>query len=179
MKLGRLLALAITAGSLALLMQAPAYAQLNNDPFSFDSPGTSGLGMSDAARQAILNQEIYGSTPDHIMIGPGGVLLEIAPGPGGHVALATLPDGSFLQSYRGRGLDLGGFAPFFESHDSNGGYAGLVVQGSAQGIINSWTFGVLAGTYEGDGLPGRLGYMHSSSTSIDAWTTLVAGLPAT
>lgn len=178
MKLGRLLILALAAGGLALIVQPSAHAQLNNEPFSFDRPGTSGLGMSDAARQAILNQEIYGSTPDHIMIGPGGVLLEIERPSDGHVAIATLPDGSFLQGYRGRGLDLGGFAPFFQTDDSSGGYAGLVVQGNARSIINSWTFGVLVGFYDAESLPGRVGYMHPGSSSIDAWTMQVANLSA-
>jgi hypothetical protein len=176
MKSANRLVLALVAAFCALAVQQPAQAQLNNEPFSFDNRVDGGLGMSDAARQAILNQKIYGSTPDHIMIGPGGVLVEITQGPG-HVALATLPDGSFLEGYKGRGLELGGISVFFDAPTRSGGFANLVIHGESQGVINAWTFGVLVGAYQGSALANRPIYSAYSSGSIDSWIAQVAGLP--
>jgi hypothetical protein len=40
-----------------MLSVASAEAQLNNEPFSFGTPD-GGIGMSTAARQAIINQQL-------------------------------------------------------------------------------------------------------------------------
>ena len=61
------LAVAMVVGAMAMLHVASAEAQLNNQPFSFGSGG-GGIGMSTAGRQAILNQQLFGSTPDNILM---------------------------------------------------------------------------------------------------------------
>jgi hypothetical protein len=49
----------------------PAQAQWNNQPYSF---GSVGIGMSMAARQAILDQELTGSRPRNLYRGSDGRL---------------------------------------------------------------------------------------------------------
>jgi hypothetical protein len=169
--------LAVVAGFCAMFLQQPAQAQLSSEPFSFDNDGTSGLGMSNAGRQAILNKELFGVTPDHMAIGPGDVLIEITQGPG-RAALANLPDGTFLPGYKGAGLELGGLSVFYDAPTRIGGYAGFVIHGNSQAVINAWTFGVLIGAYEDTALANHPAYTSYNTSSVDSWVAQVPGLPA-
>ena len=78
---------------MALFHVAAAEAQLNNRPFSFGGgggfSGGGGIGMSTAGRQAILNQQLFGSTPDNILRSRFGLtLLNVTRGDNG---LAVAP----------------------------------------------------------------------------------------
>lgn len=159
--------------AVSLAAALPAAAQLNNEPFSFNTPD-GGPGMSSAAREAIFRQELFGQTPDHIARGPGGTLLNITPGPGGlnHLAIVRAEDGSVLESYRGRGLDLAGFLPFLGTGSStSAGGLSLAAQGTHLSI-SGWTLAVFAGSGAGN-----RGYVPPmSGASIDMWTSQVYGL---
>ncbi len=148
-----------------MLMAAEASAQMNNRPFSFSNGGGSSLGMSAAARQAILNQQLTGATPDNIMRGPNGGLLEITRGPS-NMAIATGQDGVVLQGYHGRsGLLTGGaglFNPYFYRN---------VDRGTNYSVASQFTSNAIAGwTSMVSGRPVTTG-----GSSIDAWTSLIGG----
>lgn len=153
------------AMSLSLsLFGADASAQMNNKPFSFK--GGSSLGMSSAARQAIINQKLTGATPDHIMRGAGGSLIEIAKGPGS-TAIATGADGVVLTGYHGRGGAFDGgvgiFNPYFLGN--SGQRSGSVTFASrlTSNAIAGWTSMVTGGA------------VNFGGSSIDAWTSLIGG----
>lgn len=160
----------MTLVATALLASAPgAGAQLFNEPYSFNG---NGLGLSTAARQAIINHQVYGQTPDHLLVAPDGSLLSVTRGPGHNVIVST-QGGVVLPDYRGRGLDLGGFAPFFESGANNGFSNGAIAfySNGTSATISGWTFGLIA---EGKG---RFTIMPPASpSSIDMWTAQVSGL---
>lgn len=147
------------------LVSAEASAQMNNKPFSFSSGGSS-LGMSAAARQAILNKKLTGETPDNIMRGPGGALITITKGPN-NVAIATGQDGVTLQGYHGRGGAVSGavgiFNPYFlgSSGQHNGTYT--IASRLTSDAIAGWTSMVSGGV------------PYNPGNSIDAWTSLIGG----
>lgn len=149
------------------LVTAEASAQMSNKPFSFSNGGSS-LGMSSAARQAILNQKLTGATPDHITRGPGGALVTITRGPS-NTAIATGQDGVVLQGYRGRGTALSGqvgiFNPYFLGNSSQRSGAYTLASRLTGNAIAGWTSMVGAGGAS----------YHSTGDSIDAWTSLIGG----
>ena len=157
------LGVVVLAASLPLIA-ADASAQMNNKPFSFK--GGSSLGMSAAARQAILNKKLTGATPEHIMRGADGSLIEISKGPG-NTAIARTQDGVAIPGYRGRGdafdVALGIFNPYFlGSSDQRSGtftYASRLT-GNA---ISGWTSMVTGGA------------AYFGGSSIDAWTSQIGG----
>ena len=170
------LAVAAMIGAVALLHVASANAQLNNEPFSFDTPD-GGVGMSTAARQAIINQQLFNATPDNIMRGADGSLLTITQNNrGGRVPIVTSASGEIIPQFRGRGLDLGGL--FFENVGDGSGDGGqlLLGFGSSSGItVTSWTFRLVAAT-TGGGYPsfsGGYGFGGGSANSINTWTAQV------
>ena len=172
--------LAAMIGAVALLHMAPASAQLNNEPFSFDTPD-GGIGMSTAARQAIINQQLFNATPDNIMRAADGSLLTITQNNrGGRVPIVTSASGEIIPQFRGRSLDLGGL--FFENVGTGSGDGGqlLLGFGSSSGItVTSWTFRLVAATTGGGGYPsfgGGYGYGGGSADAINTWTSQVFGL---
>lgn len=172
------LALAVMIGAVALLHMAPASAQLNNKPFSFNT-GDGGIGMSTAARQALINQQLFNATPDNIMRAADGSLLTITRNSsGGRVPIVTSASGEIIPQFRGRSLDIGGL--YFENVGTGSGDGGqlLLGFGSSSGItVNSWTFRLVAAT-TGGGYPslgGGYGF-GGSGNAINAWTSQVYGL---
>jgi hypothetical protein len=146
-------------------MAGEASAQMSNKPFSFGNGGGSSLGMSAAARQAILNKKLTGQTPDNIMRGPGGALIEITKGPGS-MAVATGQDGVVLQGYHGRGGVLTGRAGLFNPY-----FYGYVDKGTSYSVASRLTGNAIAGwtgMVSGRNTP-------ASNSSIDAWTSMVGG----
>jgi hypothetical protein len=163
--LGRFWTLIVVAASLSLFA-ADASAQMNNKPYSFK--GGSSLGMSSAARQAILNKKLTGATPDNIMRGADGSLIEISKGPGS-TAVAIGSDGAVIPSYHGRGDAFDGavgiFNPYFlgNSGQRSGSYS--IASRLTGNAISGWT-GMVTGS------PVFLG---GGTSSIDAWTSLIGG----
>jgi hypothetical protein len=172
------LAVAAVVGAVAMLHVASAEAQLNNQPFSFDT-ADGGVGMSLAAKQAIFNQQLFGVTPDNIMRGPDGGLLVITEDDRSNNApVVTTQSGETIPGFRGRGLDLGGL--FFERSNYGSGDGGqlLLGFGSSSGItVSTWTYRLVVAT-TGGGYPyfgGGYGY-GGSGQAINTWTAQVAGL---
>ncbi len=156
---------ALTASFAAgmILFAGAADAQMSNRPFSFGSPG-GGLGMSLAGKQAIIDQKLFGSTPDNIMRGPGGQLLTVTPGPG-DTAFATTRSGEILPVNPRRGFDkrlgAGQFNSFFVEFDGLP-YQAYSEYGSTRATISAWTGSVLSG-----------GPVGAGGGSVDQWTTMV------
>jgi hypothetical protein len=162
-----------------MLHVASAEAQLNNKPFSFNTPD-GGPGMSFAAKQAIMNLQLYNATPDNIMRGPGGGLLTITRNDRADgVPIVTTESGEEIPGFRGRGLDLGGLLlePTTGIGSGDGGQL-LLGFGSSSGItVTTWTYRLVVAT-TGGGYPsfgGGYGF-GGSGQSINTWTAQVFGL---
>jgi hypothetical protein len=155
--------LIVVVASLSLFA-ADGSAQMNNKPFSFK--GGSSLGMSSAARQAIINQKLTGVTPDHIARGVDGGLIEIARGPGSN-AVARGADGVVLTGYHGRGDAFDGavgiFNPYFLGNSGQRNGTITFASRLTGNAIAGWTSMVTGGP------------VSFSGSSIDAWTSLIGG----
>lgn len=166
-----MLALLLTAGS---LVATPALAQISNEPYNF--PRSGGLGMSNAAKAAIINQELTGRTPDNIIRGFGGnELITVEEGPNGS-AFARRESGAVIPGFRGRAdfrapnAYAGSFNAFFASQ-GGGSVFGYLSNGAGQ-TISMWTTGVFRSDRPGGvAIPASM-----TSNTIDAWTTQVGGL---
>jgi hypothetical protein len=141
------------------ILSDTADAQMGTRPFSFDT--MSGAGMSIAGRQAIIEKELFGSTPNVLLKSDDGRLLGLHHGPGS-TALVTSPEGEFLPSYRGRGvkrpLRAGEFNEYFRG---SSGYSAPHNVGSTTETIDSWTATVISGR------------PHPGYSSIEQWTSMV------
>lgn len=154
--------LAVVAVSV-MAFAGSASAQMNSQPYKFK--GGSSLGMSDAGRQAILNQKLDGRTPDNIMRGANGSLIEITKGPN-NVAIARGSDGVVIPGYHGRGGAFGGgvgwFNPYFVggsgSNNGTSNFASMITSNSIAG----WTGMVVGGNVGG-------------ANSIDSWMSMIGG----
>lgn len=135
----------------AMLAAAPAGAQLNNEPYSYRSGG--GVGMSNAYRQAMMDQEITGSRPRNLLRGADGSLLTVTERDG-QAVVTTRPSNYVL--YRG------------------GNVAGVSVAGAGYAVglgspIDSWT-----GSWAGSGV--ALTPPGGGRSPIDSWVAQVDGL---
>ena len=91
---GRVLGSLILGATLLVLGAGTADAQIGNQPYR---PG-GGVGLSNAARQAIQNDRILGSRPRNLVRGSDGALLDV--GRANNQAFARSPTGAFLQGAR-------------------------------------------------------------------------------
>ncbi|NIA71789.1 hypothetical protein HBA54_24645 [Pelagibius litoralis] len=167
---GALVAVVAAAGA------APeAEAQWNNKPFSF---GGGGAGMSFAGRQAILQQEILGLTPDNLRRGSNGALVDVSEGPGS-TAIVNAQAAAFLPGAAGRGSSFrrspadgaGVFNPFFAPKGGGGSSTpSFLTSLKTSATIASWTNMVTAGSSRG-----AVVIYPGSGSSIDAWTAQVGG----
>lgn len=147
-----------------------AFAQMDNKPFSFNKRGSDGVGMSNAGRQAIIEEKIFDSTPDNLQRDSGGYLLDVTKGPGG-TALVTRQNGTFLPGYSGTDfrddnpfMRVGAFNPFFNPIYVNGhSYMDL----HTASVLGSWIGNVSAGV--------PFPYYDSANT-INSWTVFVNSL---
>lgn len=152
----------------AALVASPAMAQLDNRPFQFRGSGDGGVGMSTAGRQAILNQELTGRTPDNL-VRRDGVLVDVVEGPGGEAIVRTPGGGAFRpsarpQGFRARGASVGVFNSFF-LRGSSGGYVPASYRTSHS--VTGWTAGVVSDGYDVGPSGG------TTSSVIAAWTRQV------
>jgi hypothetical protein len=145
-----------------LIFAGNASAQMSSNPYSFG--GGPALGMSNAARQAILNKKLTGVTPDHIMRGANGTLIEITKGPG-NTAIARGADGVVIPGYHGRGGavsgEVGVFNPYFRGYTTQYNGTSTFASGITSNSIAGWTSMVFGG-------PGVAG-----GSSIDAWLSMI------
>ncbi len=169
--------LTMAVAAMALFHVAAAEAQLNNRPFSFGGGGGGGIGISTAGRQALLNQQLFGSTPDNIFRSRFGTLLNVTRGDNG-LAVVTTQGGAIIPQFRGRNQRRGGL--FFESTSIGSGNGGAILlgRGGSSGItISAWTFSLVVAS-GGGGYPtfgGGYGF-GGSGGSINSWTNQVAAL---
>ena len=156
-------ALVLAAATASLLaLAAPTVAQMSNKPFSFSTPGSNGVGMSLAARQAILGEKLFDFVPRSrvVLRGPSGEAFGVFRGPG-RSAIVTDSGGAFVPGYRrplfGPGLSAGAFNAYFAPRpgvtslpwvglgaggDPVGTWTGRVISqagGAGLGPVDGWT----------------------------------------
>lgn len=153
---------------------SPAYAQMNNKPFSFKGTPDGGVGMSMGGRQAILNQEIFGATPKNMIRGADGQLLSLTVGEGRVAIVSNEGNSGFLPGYKGssfRGdnpdMSYGVFNTFFSPRNRDGISSSTLAALHTGSVISTWTARVATGSDSVSFLP---------SSSVDNWTAMVDGL---
>ncbi|OSQ39361.1 hypothetical protein [Thalassospira mesophila] len=144
-------------------------AQFNNKPYSFNTP-TGAPGMSTAARQAIINDQLYDSRPQNMMRDSSGALLSIEKSKGG-TAIVRTADGEVLPGFRGTSISVGGmsvgvFNAYFMAADSGRWYA-PVQSMAATYTINGW-INLLS-------QDGRTVIPPVTASPVDGWTWMAAG----
>jgi hypothetical protein len=158
----------IAAFSLSIAL--PASSQINNKPYAFPNSSNGGVGMSQAGRQAILNQQIRNLTPGNLARGPSGELLDVIEGPHRSAFVSQTGTSAFIAgykgtSYKGQNSDLG--AGVFNSFFSPRSYksSGInFVQYHSGSLVNTWTARVVSG-----GAP----ISYRPENSVDNWTGAV------
>ena len=143
-----------------------AYAQLNNKPYAFrNAPG--GLGMSQAGKQAIINEKILNRTPDNLMRGPDGYLLDVIKGPGNVVIVQREGNGGFIPGYRGtdfRGgnsdMQAGVYNLYFKSDYNDRTYQ-MYDKYQTAAIIGAWIATVAPGV------------SYDATNPVTSWTVFV------
>jgi hypothetical protein len=150
----KLIGLVLAAVVFVALAPEASQAQISNKPFSFKTPG--GIGMSNAGRQAIINQKINGAEPEVLLRDVNGNLLGLEKGPDG-LAIVIGPDGQALPGYRGRGwkgsnpaLDVRVFNSYFVPKWREHGPP--IPNASTSGeAVDAWTEAVIYGAPSGIG----------------------------
>ncbi|WP_119165126.1 hypothetical protein [Algihabitans albus] len=157
------------AALLYLSLAMPAQAQLNNKPFSFNTPD-GGVGMSTAGRQAMILDQVFGIRPNDLVRDSLGALGTVEQSQGGSVvfrdASGRIIPGFRGRSWRGPGDFAGSFNAFF-APGSGDGFSGYRYATSAAGTIGGWTSQLD---------PRGGGYIRVSGSPIDAWTSMVGML---
>lgn len=148
--------------ALVALFATDAMAQMNNRPYSFG--GGPSLGMSDAGKQAILQQKLDGSTPDNIRKSASG-LITITRGPGNN-AIARGADGATIPGFKGTSRAvLGGVGIFNQYFRGSSGRSGTLSFASrhTSNAISGWTSMVSGNS------------RYRGGNSVDAWTSQIGG----
>lgn len=160
---------AVTAA--VLLLGTTAESQISNKPYQFR--GGASVGMSNAAREAILRQKLLNETPRNLVRGPSGELLDVEKGPGG-TAIVSERGGRIIPGFRGRplfrsgsGIGVGIFNAFFLTRpgDSTGAAAFFSSGSQTRASIAGWTGMVSSG--------GGAGMVPSGHSPVESWTTQV------
>jgi len=149
--------------ALVALFATDAAAQMNNRPYSFG--GGASLGISNAGKQAILQQKLTGSTPDNIRKGGSG-LITITRGPGNN-AIARGADGATIPGFKGTSRAVSGGVGIFNSYflGSSGRRSGTLSFASrhTSNAISGWTSMVSGNS------------RYRGGNSVDAWTSQIGG----
>lgn len=167
----RLIGLAGIVPLLLVFLSPQAQAQLNNRPYSFNTPD-GGVGMSAGGRQAIINEELTDATPDNLVRGSRGELLNLREGPG-KSAIVSVPGGNVIPGFKGStfrnpGDAAGVFNAFFTPRSSAPSYVSYIsFTQQSGGIIDTWT---------SRAVNNRLTYF-GGRNPIDAWTGIVYSTP--
>lgn len=139
-------------------LSGTAAAQMDNRPFTFGFSGK-GIGLSPAARQAIIDKEIRGSTPNNLLRNPGN-LGRIKRGTGG-LAIIVDRHGEHTVRQTGRPASLGRAGDFNSFSVKFDGLPYLPEMGtSSGGMVDGWTGSVH-------------GYVTVGGNSVDQWTSMV------
>ena len=143
------------AFSLAMLGCGLAFAQSGNQPYR---PGT--VGMSYAARQAILNAKILNVHPRALVRAPDGTLATIVRR--NHTALVQIDGGDFIPGARphaGWGTGLGTGLGWSIVRNVGGGNA---PSWESSATLNTWISMISADVISGN-------YYGGGGTPIDVW----------
>lgn len=142
-----------------------AHAQFNNKPYSFNTPDGS-VGMSRAAKQATINDQLYNVRPENMLRGALGGLLSVEKTKGGSV-LVRDADGTILPGYRGTEVfGPGQFAGAFNSYFVSDRTVDLPPYNlHARDAINGWI-----NLVDVRGIP-LISY--GAPSPVDAWTSMV------
>lgn len=163
------------AAIFVLFVVGTASAQMDNRPFSFRNSPQGGPGMSGGGKQAIIQEKLFGETPDNMLRGPDGRLLDVIEGPGDsaivleHGTARTYP-GYHGTSFRGDSdlMQVGVFNAYFGPlHDSTGFAGYSYAQLHTANMINSWTMGMIAN---------GAAPVYFGSNPVDSWTVFVSSL---
>ncbi len=124
--------------------------------------------MSDGGKQAIINQKILDKTPDNILRGPDGLLLDVIKGPGNVVIVRRDNGGDFIPGYRGtdfRGgnsdMQVGTYNLFFDNKNTDHPYFYVYDNYQTAAIIGAWIASVSPGG------------AYDASDSVTSWTVFV------
>lgn len=157
------------AALVGLSLALPAQAQLNNKPFSFNTPD-GGVGMSTAGRQAVILDQVFRVRPNNLVRDPLGGLGTVEESRGNSVlfrdASGQILPGFRGSTWRGPGDFAGSFNAFFVSGTRNGSSYYRYAT-SAAGTIGGWTSQLD---------PRGGGYLRVGGSPIDSWTSMVGML---
>lgn len=160
----------LAAFAFAATLADGAFAQMSNRPYAFPNTATGGVGMSEAGRQAVLNDRFFGETPNVLIRDAGGSLVDVRKGPNS-TAIVSTPDGQFVPGFRGRsfrdgsaGMTVGVFNAFF-TPNRRGASRYLPTRVSSDESVTVWTARVVSDS----AFVGGRG-------SVDVWTGLVFGM---
>tara|TARA_R110002124_G_scaffold233406_1_gene398670 strand:+ start:25302 stop:25823 length:522 start_codon:yes stop_codon:yes gene_type:complete len=157
----------LLVGALCLGTSLPAFAQINNKPYAFPNSSNGSVGMSQAGRQAILNQQIRNLTPENMARGPSGQLLDVIEGPHRSAFVSQTGTNAFIAGYKGtsyKGLNndigVGVFNSFFSPIASKSSGVNFVQYHSGS-LVNTWTARVVSGDAP---------ISYRPDNSVDNWT---------
>lgn len=154
-----------------VLIGTAAESQISNEPYRFR--GGASVGLSNAAREAILRQKLLNETPRDLVRGPSGELLDVQKGPGGS-AIVSERGGRIIPGFRGRplfrsgaGVSVGIFNAFFLTRPSDStGLAAFFSSGAqTRTSIAGWTGMVSNGV--------GAGMVPAGYSPVESWTTQV------
>lgn len=165
----------LIAAVTVLVTIGSAGAQLDNKPFSFKNSPTGGPGISQAGKQAIINEKLFNSTPENLQIGPDGRLVDVIEGPGKSAIVFEHGTNSSIPGFKGtdfRGdnplMSVGVFNAYFGPvHNSTSLSGHSYAQFHTAALISSWTTNVVSGA----GLPPYYG-----NNPVDSWTVFTNSL---
>ncbi len=164
--------ISICLAAIAALTSVEVQAQMSNKPFTFSAPGTNGIGMSVAGRQAILGEHLTGATPSVLLRGSDGNLLNVERGPE-RIAIVTETSGAFLPGFRrgfrggSQGIGYGVFNSFFVPSARQNSTQTLYLLGIESNVpVDTWTTRIVS--------DGAVGY--GPVSPVNAWTGYVYGM---
>lgn len=123
----------------AALAAAPAWAQWNNQPYSYSRGGGS-VGMSSAYRQAYLDQQLNNNRPRSMVRGADGSLLTVQNRDQQAFVVAPQPNYVVNRGATAAGISigLGGVGMLSAVDGWTGGAVAVAVPGTARAPIDSW-----------------------------------------
>ena len=151
---------------LVFILPKKNFAQLDNRPFSFSYSPQGGVGMSNAGREAILNQQLFGLTPKNLYRDQNGALLDIMKAPGDLATVRSPVTGDIISGYHGPTLadqnpmmTAGAFNNFFvPGAETN---ACCAFQDTPNSTVSTWTSRVISND------PSML---YNNAGLVDTWT---------
>lgn len=169
---------AILLGSILSVLSQSAMAQMNNKPFQFKN-SAHGIGMSQGGKQAIINESLFGSTPDNLLRSRNGELLSVEEGRGKSAIVRFDGTNTIIPGYRGStfgsdndAMRVGVFNAFFTTDSGRSSSYSSNAALTSYHAVSTWTRRVAA-----DGTYMEHIYVGAGHDTVDAWTGQVLTLP--